>query len=126
MHKCGTGVFACVFFAAAQTPPSNQLTLPQAVAIAIGNHPQIANAVNMAAAAGQRVIEAKSPYYPTINGEITASQGLYQSRLGAGALSSSLLFNRQGEGLVLNQLVTDVGRTRNLVASSTLQAQAAD
>ena len=108
----------------AQTP-SQTLTLNQAVTIAIQNHPQIAAAQNLEAAAGQRVTEARAPYYPAVNGEVTGSQGNYLSRLGAGSLTTSQLFSREGEGLVVNQLITDLGRTGSLVANARLQAQAA-
>jgi outer membrane protein TolC len=47
------------------------------------------------------------------------------ARPGAGAINDSLLFNRHRDGLVANQLLTDFGRTRNLVADSRLQEQAA-
>jgi len=40
-------------------------------------------------------------------------------------LAASSLFSRQGEGFALSQLITDLGRTSNLVASSRLSAQAA-
>jgi outer membrane protein len=106
--------------------PTTPMTLPQAEAIALKNHPQIATAQNVAAAAAQGITEARAAYYPTIDGEITGSQGLNLSRLGAGAISSSLLFNRFGLGLQATQLVTDFGRTKNLVANSKYQAQAAD
>lgn len=112
--------------AQSQSPaPAQTLTLAQAAAIAIQNHPQIAAAVNIEAAAGQRVTEARAPYYPTLNGEITGSQGLYDSRIGAGFLQTSNLFSREGEGLAVNQLITDFGRTGSLVANSRLEAQAA-
>src|SRR6185295_4399099 len=107
-------------------PGQAVLTLPQATAMAIQNHPQIAVARQTAAAAGQRITEARASYYPVVNGEITAGQGLAQSRLGAGALSASQLFSRFGQGLEVAQLVTDFGRTKNLVARSQYQAQAAD
>jgi outer membrane protein len=110
----------------AQTSPTGSLTLAQAEAIAMKNHPQVAAAMNEAAAAGQRITEAKSAYYPTVNGELTGSQALDSSRLGAGFLTTSSLFNRFGTGLEVSQLVTDLGRTKNLVANSKLQAQAAD
>ncbi len=111
----------------AQTPaaaPSQVLTLPQAVAIAIQNHPRIAAAQNVESAAGQRITEARAPYYPTVSGEITGSQANSLSRVGAGFLTTSALFSRQGEGIEVNQLITDLGRTGNLVASARLQAQA--
>ena len=108
----------------AQTAPQT-LTLNQAVAIGIQNHPQIAVAQNVEAAAGQRVTEARAPYYPAVNGEVTGSQANYLSRLGAGFLTTSQLFSREGEGLIVNQLITDLGRTGSLVANARLQAQAA-
>ena len=101
------------------------LTLAQAEALALKNHPQIAVARNEAAVAGQQVVEAKSAYLPTVTGEVTGSQALADSRLGAGFLTTSALFDRFGAGLELRQLVTDLGRTHNLVASSKLQEQAA-
>jgi outer membrane protein len=124
MRRLAIGALLLTVAGLAQAPPPD-LTLAQAVAIAIRNHPQIAAAQNFEAAAGQKVVEARAPYYPTLNAEVTGSQGLYGSRIGAGSLTSSLLFSREGEGLVLNQLITDLGRTGNLVASSRLQAQAA-
>ena len=57
------------------TPGQADLTLPQATALAIQNHPQIAAAQQTAAAAGQRITEARAPYYPVVNGEITGSAG---------------------------------------------------
>ena len=108
----------------AQTPPQT-LTLDQAVALGLKNHPRIAAAENEQAAAGQRVVEARAPYYPTLNGEVTGSQANHLSRIGAGLLPVSSLFNREGDGFIANQLITDFGRTKNLVANSSLQAQAA-
>jgi outer membrane protein len=105
--------------------PQPMLSLPEATAMAIKSHPQIAAAQNSAESAGQRITESKAAYYPTLDGEITEAQGLYQSRLGAGALSASQLFNRVGQGLQMTQLVTDFGRRKNLVAQSQFQAQAA-
>jgi outer membrane protein len=41
-------------------------------------------------------------------------------------LNDPSLFNHEGQGLVLSQLITDSGRTSNLVASSRLQASASE
>jgi outer membrane protein len=111
------------------TPPATSpgnLTLAEAVALAIKNHPQVAAAKNVALATGQHVVEAKSQYYPTIAAEITGVQANYDSRLGAGFLQASALFNRNGEGFQATQLLTDFGRRKNLVSNSQLLAQAAD
>jgi len=102
------------------------LSLQQAVALALNNHPQIEASRNIAAAAGQRVVAARAAYYPTVSAEITNSQGLDGSRIGAGVLSASRLFNRSGEGLQLSQLVTDFGRRHELVANSRYLAEAED
>ena len=129
MHKIFTTSVAAIVLgslAFAQPPGSAKLTLAEAEAMAIKNHPQVATARNVAAAAGQHVVEAKSQYYPTVDAEITGTQACSLCRIGAGLLPASALFNRQGEGFQLNQLVTDFGRRSNLVANSRLLAQAAD
>jgi outer membrane protein len=106
----------------AQAPP--RLTLQEAVAIAVKNHPQVQAAQNEANFAHQQIIINRAPYYPTLNADVTASQANSLARIGAGELSASRLFDRFGQGGVLSQLVTDSGRTPNLVASARFQAQA--
>jgi outer membrane protein len=106
----------------ASTPPP--LTLKDAEALAIKNHPQVQAAQLNYEASQQAVAQARAAYYPTLQGDITASQANPQARIGAGYLTMSRLWDRFGQGVTLSQLVTDSGRTRNLVASSRLQAQA--
>jgi outer membrane protein len=71
--------------------------------------------------------EQKSAYYPTATGSITTAGGLPNdnSRIDAGAMTASRVLNRYANGLEVDQLITDFGRTSNLVASSRLGAQAA-
>jgi outer membrane protein len=118
-----TALLAIGQIALAQAPPA-KLTLKEAEALALKNHPHVLAAESEVAVAGQEVREARSAYYPDLSADITASQGNNLSRIGAGALTDSRLFNRFGQGIVLSQLVTDSGRTPNLVASSRLHAQA--
>jgi outer membrane protein len=106
----------------AQAPP--MLTLQQAEALAIKNHPQIQAAQNEINYSNQQIVINRSPYFPTINGEVTGSQAYEGSRIGAGDLQTSRLFQREGQGVILQQLITDSGRTPNLVASARFQAQA--
>src|SRR5579862_3740182 len=73
--------------AAAQAPA--RLTLQEAVEIAVKNHPQIQASQNEVNFANQQVVINRSSYYPTISGELTASQGNDLSRIGAGELSAS-------------------------------------
>lgn len=106
----------------AQTPP--MLTLRQAEAIAIQNHPQIQAAQNEVSYANQQIVESRAAYYPDVAGNVTGSQGNDEARIGAGDLPASRLFNRFGQGVVVRQLITDSGRTPNLVASARLESQA--
>ena len=108
-----------------QTPPMVKLTLAEATAMALKNHPQIQAAQNAASAVGQQVIEARAPYYPIVAGDLTGSGANQEARIGAGALSTSRLFNRYGNGISVAQLVTDWGRTPNLVAAARFRADAA-
>ena len=117
----------CVRIAMAQTSPAQnlpKLTLQEAEAIAIQNHPQIQAAQNEVNYANQQIVENRSAYYPNVTGDVTGSQGNDLSRIGAGDISASRLFDRFGQGVIVRQLISDFGRTSNLVASSRLQAQA--
>jgi outer membrane protein len=113
-----------VSFVNGQTLP--KLTLADAEALAIKNHPQILAAQHEVSFANQQITEARSAYYPTLSADVTGSQANHDARLGAGYLNSSTLFDRFGQGVSMSQLITDLGRTKNLVASSRLQAQATD
>lgn len=101
-----------------------QLTLQDAEALALKNHPQVLASQANYLRAGQVITEARSAYYPALNGEITGAQANVNSRLGAGVLNDPRLFNHFGSGLTLSQLITDSGRTPNLVANVRFQAQA--
>jgi outer membrane protein len=108
--------------ASAQTPP--RLTLQEAEVLALKNHPQVQAAQNEVNFANQQIVINRAPYYPTATGEITGSQANNLARLGAGELPASRLFDRIGQGVLVTQLITDSGRTPNLVASARFQAQA--
>jgi outer membrane protein len=94
--------------------------------MALRNHPLVLEATFDTAAAEQVARAAKSAYYPTAAGNLTGAAGGPggNSRIGAGFLQTSRILNREADGLQVNQLITDFGRTENLVASSRLGAQA--
>ncbi len=119
-------LFAAALAAQSPTPAKQPLTLQQAEALAIQNHPQVQAAQNEINYANQQVVVNRSSYYPTISGDLTGSQGNDSSRIGAGDLAASRLFDRVGQGIIVRQLITDSGRTPNLVASARLQARAAE
>ncbi len=110
-------------FAWAQAP-GPQLTLQDAEAMALKNHPQVLASQANYLRAGEIVTETRSAYYPAVNGNVTGAQANVNSRLGSGVINDPRLFNHFGSGLTLSQLITDSGRTPNLVANSRLQAQA--
>ena len=102
-----------------------KLTLAQAEAIALSNHPQISSFRYNALAAKEATREAKSAYYPTAIGSLTGAGAEHNSRIAAGGLNNPIILNRYSNGVTIGQLLTDFGRTKNLVASSRLRAQAA-
>ncbi len=115
--------------APAQLPasgPMRRLTVQDAEELAIKNNPQISVYRLLDLAANQVVRESKSAYYPAISGDLTAVGGQQGSRIAAGNLNSPRLLNRAAGGLALSQLITDFGRTNNLVATSALRAKAAN
>jgi outer membrane protein len=110
--------------AMAQTPPT--LALQQAETIALKNHPQVFAARYNALASYQDVREVRSAYFPTAYGSITGTDADRDTRIGAGDINTPRLFSKQGDGITIDQLITDSGRTPNLVASSRFAARAAD
>lgn len=107
-----------------QSTAPTPLTLQEAEALALKNHPQVLAARATVLQYNQLVVEARSAYYPGVDAELTGSGGNPQARIGAGFLPASRLFDRLGTGIQVSQLITDFGRTQNLVGSQRLQAQA--
>ena len=99
------------------------LTLAEAEAIAVKNHPQVSAALLNAAAANQVTTEVRSAFFPTVFGSVTGAGALSGSRIAAGALNNPIIYNRLAAGITVSQLVTDFGRTSNLAESSRLRAR---
>ncbi len=108
----------------AQSP--HKLTLQEAETFALSHHPRIQSAQLSAEAASQAARAVHSAYYPILYGSSTVagSDPNTRSRIAAGGLNNPIVYNRFAAGLALGQMITDFGRTQNLVASSRLQAQA--
>ncbi len=114
-------VLACTSVVAQST---QKLSLHDAEQIALQNHPQIQAATDLASAAKAQVTQQRSAYYPTAYGSVTAVDSENNSRIAAGGLNNPIIYERYANGLTVNQLLTDFGRTRELVKSSNLHAQA--
>jgi outer membrane protein len=102
------------------------LTLAQAEALAVKKNPLITVARLQALISYQAIREQRSALLPTAYLNITAVGSDPGGRISAGALNNPVVFPRAAAGVTVNQLVTDFGRTNNLVASSEFQAKAQD
>jgi outer membrane protein len=107
---------------AAQTP--QRLSLKDAEQQALANHPQLLAAQYTAQAGTANVREARSAYFPTVFGSVTGADAQNGSRIAAGGLNNPIILERLATGVSASQLVTDFGRTTDLVKSSTLQSDA--
>lgn len=104
---------------------SQTLTISQAEQLALKNNPRIAVARLEALAEGQVTREARSSELPELAGNLTAVEPKAGSRVTAGGLNNPVLYERAAAGVTLRQMITDFGRTRNLVGSAELRAKAA-
>jgi len=121
---CALSVFSALVTGTVRGQSAQPLSLHDAEQIALQNHPQIQAAVNQAAVAQAQVTQARSAYYPLAYGSATGSYAENDTRIGAGELTSPRVFDRYGNGITVNQLVTDFGRTHELVKSSNEHAKA--
>jgi len=112
--------------AAPPSPTGAPLTLAQAEAIGLRNNPQITIGKLRALEARQYVRETRSALLPTAFLSMTGVDSEAGSRIAAGALNNPVVFARAAAGATVSQLVTDFGRTTNLLSSSELQAKAED
>jgi outer membrane protein len=103
-----------------------ELTLAQAEALALKNNPQITIGKLRALVAHQYVREARSAFLPSAYLSVTAVDSNPGSRLSAGGLNNPILFPRAAAGATVGQLITDFGRSSNLLSSSESQAKAED
>jgi outer membrane protein len=106
--------------------PALPLTLAEAQRLAIQNNPQFTSASLTAAAAHQVPAQYHSAFEPSLSGSLTGVGADNGSRLAAGGLNNPVVYDRVGSGLSLGQLITDFGRTGNLVGMAKLQAAAQD
>ena len=97
-----------------------RLTRVQAEQLALKNNPQISVGHLLGLAQHQVYRQARAAELPTFNGAITAVDANEGSRIGAGALNAPRLLEHAGAGVTLTQLLTDFGRTVNLVSYSKL------
>ena len=108
--------------AAAGTP----LTRKQAEEWALKNNPQITAGRLRALEAAQYARAQRSALLPTAYLSLTGVTASQDARITAGALNNPIIYPRAATGATVSQLITDFGRTTNLVSSAKSAAKAAD
>ena len=113
--------------AASAALSAETLTLQDAHALALKNHPGAAAADFRAQAATEVFKQARSGLLPQVSLYGSAVEtGSDNTRIMAGGLNNPSVFDRKALGAGASQLITDFGRTSNLAASARLQASAAE
>ena len=104
----------------------HRLTLREAEDIALAQHPRISFASLIALAARQSVKESRAAFFPNIYASATAVgvADTNNTRISAGYLNNPIVFERQAEGLTIQQIITDFGRTSALTQTAKLRSKA--
>jgi len=114
------------------TPPSSVrgtdtpvlLTRQQAEKLALANNPNVQISQLIARVQHEVVRERRADELPNLNGNVSAVEANDGSRISSGSLTASRMLNHAGMGVQLSQLITDFGRSSNLIASAKLQERA--
>lgn len=125
-QRIAWAVFLGFTLALAHAEDSPPLTLQAAHEAALRSHPQIRVADLKALAARHVTRQFQSAFFPTLSANAVAvGTANDNTRLSAiGALNNPSIYDRNAEGLILSQLITDFGRTANLTGSVKSRAQA--
>jgi outer membrane protein len=115
-------ILAMASLAAAEPP--QPLSLHDAEARALQNHPQVLAGQYTAQAGVEAMREARSAFFPTAYGSVTGAAAQDGSRIAAGGLNNPIILDRAAAGVGVSQLLTDFGRTSDLVQTASLRAQA--
>ena len=100
------------------------LTRQDAEKLALTNNPNIHISQLIARVQHQVVRERRADQLPNLSGSLTAVEANDGSRISSGSLAASRLLNHAGMGVQISQLITDFGRTSNLISSAKLQEKA--
>ena len=103
-------LLVCAAFATANAAETNvpaTLTLEEAHALALKNHPRIAAANYRALAAQEVVKESRSGFFPQANlyGSAVGADST-ETRIEAGGLNNPSIFDRAAGGVGVSQLIT--------------------
>lgn len=99
------------------------LSLKDAEQLALRNNPQISVARLTALASHEVTRETRSALWPTATADFTGVDS-NDRRVAAGALNNPIIYERAAAGATVTQLITDFGRTNNLISSARLNEKA--
>jgi len=107
-----------------KNPAPVVLDIARAESIALRYAPKIGAAYFKAEASKQQIVEARSELFPQITGIVSlaganTSNSTDVTRIGAsGGLNNPSVYNRESNGVTVTQLITDFGRTSNLISAA--------
>jgi outer membrane protein len=109
-----------------QLPPPTgpKLTLADAEKIALEHNPNVSVAHLLQLAQVQITREARAGEMPAAFANLTAVGAHNNSRITAGALNNPTVYDRAAGGVTVSQLITDFGRTHNLIRNAQSNANA--
>ena len=105
-------------------PAGPRLTLADAERMALAHNPNISISHLLDLAQAQVIREVRSADLPLVNGNLTAVGAHQNSRITAGLLNNPSIYDRAAGGLTVSQLITDFGRTHNLIRNAQSNAKA--
>lgn len=106
--------------------PAVKLSLREAEEIAQRQNPNLTVARLVAMTRWEAYREQRSVLMPSAMANLTAVDTENGNRISAGAINNPVIYQRAAYGATVTQLITDFGRTQNMVAGSRYTAQAAD
>src|SRR5258708_22162787 len=118
------GAVVRVAQAAMPNSASQKLTLQQAERIALEHNPTVPVAHLLELAQAKVTLEARAGDLPDAVANLTAVGAHDNSRITAGALNNPIVYDRAAAGLTVRQLITDFGRTHNLIRGGQSNAKA--
>ncbi|MBV8938464.1 MAG: TolC family protein, partial [Alphaproteobacteria bacterium] len=111
--------------AAVDTAIPAALTLAEAQAIALKQHPGILSSDYRLSASEQAVKEARANYFPQANANAVRAFAGDNTRLtAAGGINNPLILDHGSYGVGVSQLITDFGRTSHQVDAAKAEAEA--
>jgi len=117
--------YAAILVGTAHADEAETLTLADACRLALQNHPNLRAARLLTQAEAEGVNIARSSYFPQVNGSAVRAFADPGTRIGApGGINDPTVIDRGSLGIGVSQLITDFGRTANLISSSKLRLQA--